>query len=107
MQSFPHELSGGMAQRVVIAMALVARPELLIADEPTSGLDVTVQAQVLDDLRVAASETGSSLLIVTQDLGIVANYCDRVYMMHAGEVLESSDVRTMFREPASPATACA
>jgi peptide/nickel transport system ATP-binding protein len=104
MRAFPHELSGGMAQRVVIAMALVARPEILIADEPTSGLDVTVQAQVLDDLREAASETGSSLLIVTQDLGIVANYCDRVYMMHAGEVMEESGVRTMFREPAGPAT---
>jgi oligopeptide/dipeptide ABC transporter ATP-binding protein len=104
MKAFPHELSGGMAQRVVIAMGLAGAPELLIADEPTSGLDVTVQAQVLDDLRQAASETGSSLLIVTQDLGIVANYCDRVYMMHAGEIVEHSEVRTMFRSPANPAT---
>jgi oligopeptide/dipeptide ABC transporter ATP-binding protein len=104
MKAFPHELSGGMAQRVVIAMGLAGAPELLIADEPTSGLDVTVQAQVLDDLRQAASETGSSLLIVTQDLGIVANYCDRVYMMHAGEIVEQSYVRAMFRSPANPAT---
>jgi oligopeptide/dipeptide ABC transporter ATP-binding protein len=104
LEAFPHELSGGMAQRVLIAMSLLCEPELLIADEPTSGLDVTVQAQVLDDLRHAASETGSALLIVTQDLGIVANYCDRVYLMHAGEILEQGPTRRMFRNPSSPAT---
>jgi oligopeptide/dipeptide ABC transporter ATP-binding protein len=104
MEAYPHELSGGMAQRIVIAMGLSCEPELLLADEPTSGLDVTVQAQVLDDLRRAVSDTGSSLLIVSQDLGIVANYCDRVYMMHAGEVLEQAPVARFFAEPASPAT---
>jgi len=104
LNAFPHELSGGMAQRVVIAMALACTPKLLIADEPTSGLDVTVQAQLLDDLRDAATEAGSSLLLVTQDLGVVANYCDRVYLVHAGEVVETSTAERFFAEPANPAT---
>lgn len=104
LQAFPHELSGGMAQRVLIAMALSCEPALVLADEPTSGLDVTVQAQVLDDLRSAAAEAGSSVLLVTQDLGIVANYCDRVYLIHAGEVLEEAVTERFFLEPASPAT---
>lgn len=104
LDAFPHELSGGMAQRVIIAMALSCEPELLLADEPTSGLDVTVQAQVLDDLRHAAAETGSSMLLVTQDLGIVANYCDRVYLLYAGEVLEHAPTVELFRRPASPAS---
>lgn len=104
MDAFPHELSGGMAQRVVIAMALLCEPRALLADEPTSGLDVTVQAQVLDDLRRATEETGSSLLLITQDLGIVANYCDRVSLMHAGEVVEEAPTRTFFDEPTHPAS---
>jgi len=104
LAAFPHELSGGMAQRVVIAMALACTPKLLIADEPTSGLDVTVQAQLLDDLRDAATEAGSSLLLVTQDLGVVANYCDRVYLVHAGEAVEISTAERFFAEPANPAT---
>ena len=105
LRAFPHELSGGMAQRVLIAMSLTCEPDLLIADEPTSALDVTVQAQLLDDLRRAAAEAGSSLLLVTQDLGIVANYCDRVYLMHAGEVLEQSSTERFFADQANPATA--
>jgi oligopeptide/dipeptide ABC transporter ATP-binding protein len=105
IRAFPHELSGGMAQRALIAMALACTPELLLADEPTSGLDVTVQAQVLDDLRLAAAEVGSSLLLVTQDLGIVANYCDRVYLLHAGEVVEEATVDRFFATPSHPASA--
>lgn len=104
LTAFPHELSGGMAQRVLIAMALACEPRVLLADEPTSGLDVTVQAQVLDDLRRAVEDAGSSLLLVTQDLGIVANYCDRVYLMHAGEVLEAAPTARFFAAPANPAT---
>lgn len=104
MDAFPHELSGGMAQRVVIAMALVCEPRVLLADEPTSGLDVTVQAQVLDDLRRATDETGSSMLLITQDLGIVANYCDRVALMHAGEVVEQAPTRELFDRPTHPAS---
>jgi oligopeptide/dipeptide ABC transporter ATP-binding protein len=103
--AFPHELSGGMAQRVLIAMALSAKPKLLIADEPTSGLDVTIQAQVLDDLRRAVTTVGSSLLVVTQDLGIVANYCDRLYLMHAGEVVEVAPTLPFFDSPLNPAGA--
>lgn len=102
--AFPHELSGGMAQRAVIAIALASSPTLLIADEPTSGLDVTVQAQVLDDLHRACQEVGSSLILVTQDLGIVANYCDRMYVMHAGEIVESGPVGQIFRGPGHPST---
>ncbi|MEZ5100007.1 MAG: ABC transporter ATP-binding protein [Thermoleophilia bacterium] len=105
LQAFPHELSGGMAQRVLIAMALACSPKLLLADEPTSGLDVTVQAQVLDDLRAAVTSVGSSLVLVTQDLGIVANYCDRVYLMHAGEIVEEAPTEAFFSRPAHPASA--
>lgn len=102
MDAFPHELSGGMAQRVAIAMALICEPRVLLADEPTSGLDVTVQAQVLDDLRRATDETGSSMLLITQDLGIVANYCDRVSLMHAGEVVEEAPTGELFERPSHP-----
>jgi oligopeptide/dipeptide ABC transporter ATP-binding protein len=104
LQAFPHELSGGMAQRVLIAMSFACSPGLLLADEPTSGLDVTVQAQVLDDLRRAAQDVGSSLLLVTQDLGIVANYCDRVYLMHAGEIVEHATTERFFAAPSHPAS---
>jgi oligopeptide/dipeptide ABC transporter ATP-binding protein len=90
---------------VLIAMALSCSPKLLLADEPTSGLDVTVQAQVLDDLRDAVRDVGSALVLVTQDLGIVANYCDRVYLMHAGEVVEEAPTGVFFERPAHPASA--
>ena len=94
-----------MAQRVLIAMSLACSPRLLIADEPTSGLDVTVQAQVLDDLRHAVDEVGSSLVIVSQNLAIVANYCDRVYVMHAGEIVEEATTMRFFEQPSYPASA--
>jgi len=105
LRAFPHELSGGMAQRVLIAMSLACSPRLLIADEPTSGLDVTVQAQVLDDLRSAVDSVGSSLVIVSQNLAIVANYCDRVYVVHAGEIVEEAPTLRFFELPSYPASA--
>ncbi len=97
--AYAHELSTGMAQRVVIAMALVSQPDLLVADEPTSGLDVTIQAQVLDRLWDAAGQLGSAVLLVTQDLGIVANYCNRVAIMHGGTIVEDRLVREFFEQP--------
>ena len=100
VKSYPHELSTGMSQRVLIAMAMSSGPKLLIADEPTSGLDVTIQAQFLDQMWEAANRTGSAVLLVTQNLGIVANYCDRVVIMEQGEIVESSAVRDFFSAPA-------
>jgi peptide/nickel transport system ATP-binding protein len=102
--AFPHELSGGMAQRAVIAMATVTKPTVVIADEPTSRLDVTIQAQILDDLLRAANEVGSALVLITQDLGVVANYADRVYVLHAGEVVEVADTTSFFDMPLHPAS---
>lgn len=102
--SFADQLSGGMAQRVVIAMALSCGPRLLIADEPTSGLDVTVQAQILDDLMSSAKTIGTGLVLVTQDLSIVANYCDQVLLLHAGELVEQAPVETFFSDPCFPAS---
>ena len=102
--AFPEQLSGGMAQRVVIAMALSCGPRLLIADEPTSGLDVTVQAQILDDLMTSARTLGTGLVMVTQDLSIVANYCDQVVLLHAGEAVEQAPVDTFFDDPCCPAS---
>jgi len=97
--AFPHELSGGMAQRALIAMALSSAPRLLIADEPTSGLDVTIQAQFLDEMWDSVQATGSAVLLVTQDLGIIANYCDRVVVMGEGRVIEDAPVKTFFATP--------
>ena len=97
--AFPHELSGGMAQRTLIAMALSSGPRLLVADEPTSGLDVTIQAQVLDEMWDTVQETGSAVLIVTQDLGIIANYCDRVLVVEKGRNIEDAPTRKFFRAP--------
>ena len=97
--AYPHELSTGMTQRVLIAMALSSRPRLMIADEPTSGLDVTIQAQFLDQMWEATQATGSAVLLVTQNLGIVANYCDRVLIMVDGTIVESAPVREFFRAP--------
>jgi peptide/nickel transport system ATP-binding protein len=101
---YPHELSGGMAQRCVIAMALVAKPMLLIADEPTTNLDVTVQAQILVLINELQKKLGSSILYVTHDLGVVAELCDRVLIMYAGNVVETADVMTIFKEPLHPYT---
>jgi peptide/nickel transport system ATP-binding protein len=97
--AYAHELSTGMAQRVVIAMALTSQPDLLVADEPTSGLDVTIQAQVLDQLWDAAGQLGSAVLLVTQDLGIVANYCNRVAIMQSGTIVEDRTVPDFFAQP--------
>jgi oligopeptide transport system ATP-binding protein len=104
MNTFPHEFSGGMRQRVMIAMALVTRPELLIADEPTTALDVTVQAQILELIRKEQRELGMAVIFVTHDLGIVAGLCDKVQVMYAGRIVESADVDTLYRAPMHPYT---
>jgi peptide/nickel transport system permease protein len=101
-RSYPHEFSGGMRQRAMIAMALVGRPELLIADEPTTALDVTVQAQVLELLKELRSELGMAMIFVTHDLGVVADICDRVAVMYAGEIVELAPVDDFFRQPRHP-----
>ncbi len=104
VRSYPHELSGGMRQRVMIAMALACEPRLLIADEPTTALDVTVQAQVLDVLRTMGRELNTAVLFVTHDLGVVADVCDRVVVMYAGQIVERADVDPLFEAPAHPYT---
>jgi oligopeptide/dipeptide ABC transporter ATP-binding protein len=104
LKAYPHELSGGMAQRVMIAMALACEPDLLIADEPTTALDVTIQAQILDLMRKLREETGTAIILITHDLGVVAEMCDRVAVMYAGEIVEQTDVATLFREPLHPYT---
>lgn len=103
-RSFPHELSGGMAQRVMIAMALACVPELLIADEPTTALDVTIQAQILDLMRNLKSKMETSIILITHDLGVVAEMCDRVDVMYAGRIVEEADVVDLFRSPKHPYT---
>jgi len=102
--SYPHELSGGMAQRVMIAMALACVPELLIADEPTTALDVTIQAQILSLMRNLHQDLETSIILITHDLGIVAEMCERVAVMYAGRIVEEADVRTLFRDPKHPYT---
>ncbi len=104
LDSYPHEMSGGMAQRVMIAMALACEPELLIADEPTTALDVTIQAQILDLMRTLQRETGTAIVLITHDLGVVAEMCDRVAVMYAGEIVEQTDVRSLFARPRHPYT---
>lgn len=101
---YAHQLSGGMCQRVMIAMALATSPELLIADEPTTGLDVSIAARILDLLRELGSKTGAAILLITHDLGVVAQICDRVVVMHAGQVVESAPTRVVFHEAAHPYT---
>jgi oligopeptide/dipeptide ABC transporter ATP-binding protein len=102
--AYPHELSGGMAQRVVIAAALINKPDLLIADEPTTGLDVTVQAQILDLLAARVCEAQMGAILITHDLGVVAQYCNRVAVMYAGRIVEIGEVDEVFRNPAHPYT---
>ncbi|MFE3685001.1 dipeptide ABC transporter ATP-binding protein [Streptomyces sp. NPDC059095] len=104
-RSFPHEFSGGMRQRVVIAMAIANRPSVLVADEPTTALDVTVQAQILDVLRLAQRETGAGLVLITHDLGVVAGYADDIAVMYAGRFVERAGVDELFRRPTMPYTA--
>jgi peptide/nickel transport system ATP-binding protein len=104
LKAYPHEMSGGMAQRVMIAMALACEPELLIADEPTTALDVTIQAQILDLIRELRDRTGTAIILITHDLGVVAEMCDRVAVMYAGEIVEQTDVVSLFRRPSHPYT---
>jgi oligopeptide/dipeptide ABC transporter ATP-binding protein len=103
-EAYPHELSGGMAQRVMIAMALACVPELLVADEPTTALDVTIQAQILDLMRDLRREMGTAVILITHDLGVVAEMADRVAVMYAGEIVEQTDVNSLFDEPLHPYT---
>jgi oligopeptide/dipeptide ABC transporter ATP-binding protein len=104
-RSYPHELSGGMAQRVMIAIALACVPELLIADEPTTALDVTIQAQILDLMRNLRSKMDTSIILITHDLGVVAEMCDRVNVMYAGRIVEEAPVVELFQNPKHPYTA--
>lgn len=101
---YPHQLSGGMRQRVMIAMALVCKPDLLIADEPTTALDVTIQAQIMELMLRLQQEMGMSILLITHDLGVVAETCSEVVVMYAGRVVEKADVYTIFKHPKHPYT---
>ncbi|HEY2508450.1 MAG TPA: ABC transporter ATP-binding protein [Streptosporangiaceae bacterium] len=105
LRSFPHELSGGMRQRVMIAMALAGEPKLLILDEPTTALDVTTQAQILDIVRDLRARTGMAILLITHDLGVVADIADRVVVMYAGAKVEEADVYDLFQAPRHPYSA--
>lgn len=102
--SHPHELSGGMLQRSMIAMALACQPALLIADEPTTALDVTIEAQILDLMKNLKAKTGASILMITHDLGVIAEVCDRIGVMYAGNIVELCSVDTIFRSPCHPYT---
>lgn len=103
-QAFPHEISGGQAQRVMIAMGLALKPALLIADEPTTALDVTIQAQILDLMRKLRTETGTAILLITHDMGVIAEMCDKVAVMYAGQIVEYSDVYSLFDHQWHPYT---
>ncbi|GAB2897074.1 ABC transporter ATP-binding protein [Streptomyces mayteni] len=102
LKEYPHQLSGGMRQRALIAMAVACAPRLLIADEPTTALDVTIQAQILELLKELVDQQGTALLMITHDLGVVAGLCDRVNVLYAGKVVEAADRRPLFADPAHP-----
>ncbi|MCR1899328.1 ABC transporter ATP-binding protein [Irregularibacter muris] len=104
IKQYPHELSGGMRQRVMIAMAMACNPKLLIADEPTTALDVTIQAQILDLIKELRDKSDASILLITHDLGVVAEMCDRVIVMYAGRVVEKADVYSLYDNPQHPYT---
>jgi len=103
-RAYPHQLSGGMAQRVLVAMMLACRPHLLIADEPTTGLDVTIQAQIFDLIKEVQAEAGATLLLITHDLGVVSEMCQRVAIMYAGQIMEVASVQALFAQPRHPYT---
>ncbi|MDI9368257.1 MAG: ABC transporter ATP-binding protein, partial [Mesotoga sp.] len=103
-REYPHEMSGGMLQRIMIAMALITNPEIVIADEPTTALDVTIQAQVLNIMRELQGEFGSSIIFITHDLGVVAELADRVHVMYAGKIVEKSGVKELYSSPSHPYT---
>lgn len=102
--AYPHQLSGGMRQRVVISIALACNPKVLIADEPTTALDVTIQAQIMELLREIKEKTGTSIILVTHDLGVVANFADRVQVMYAGQIIEKGTTKEIFHSPKHPYT---
>jgi peptide/nickel transport system ATP-binding protein len=104
IKEYPHQMSGGMRQRVIIAMALACNPKLMIADEPSTALDVTIQAQILDLMNRLKEETGASILFITHDLGVIAEMAQRVAVMYAGKIMEGADVDTLFSEPKHPYT---
>jgi oligopeptide/dipeptide ABC transporter ATP-binding protein len=104
LEEYPHQLSGGMRQRVMIAMALACRPRLLIADEPTTALDVTIQAQILDLMKRLSKEMGSSVILITHDLGVVQEMCDRAAVMYSGQIVEVGTVKELFEQPLHPYT---
>ena len=104
LKDYPHQLSGGMRQRVMIAMALACDPQLIIADEPTTALDVTIQAQILNLLRKLQQESGISILLITHDLGVVAETADRVLVMYCGKIVEEGTVEDIFENPLHPYT---
>ncbi|WP_333641929.1 ABC transporter ATP-binding protein, partial [Mesotoga prima] len=104
MNSYPHELSGGMSQRVMIGMALATHPKLLIADEPTSALDVTIQAQILELLDELARKMGNAVMLITHDMGVVAEFCDKVLVMYAGNSVEYASTVRLFEKPLHPYT---
>jgi oligopeptide transport system ATP-binding protein len=104
IKQYPHEFSGGMRQRVMIALAMVSNPKLLIADEPTTALDVTVQAQILDLMKSIQEKLGTSIILITHDLGVVADMCDRVIVMYGGQLMEEGTVYEIFNDPKHPYT---
>ena len=104
MNKYPHELSGGMRQRVMIAMAMITKPELLIADEPTTALDVTIQAQILELMKELQEETKMSILMITHDMGVVADIADEIIVMYAGKIVEKAPCRELFYHPQHPYT---
>jgi peptide/nickel transport system ATP-binding protein len=104
LEKYPHQLSGGIRQRVMIGMALSCEPDILIADEPTTALDVTIQAQILDLIEELQKTSGMSIALITHDLGVIAENCDQVAVMYAGQIVETADVRSLFRQPLHPYT---
>lgn len=104
INEYPHQLSGGMRQRVMIAMAMVCNPQLLIADEPTTALDVTIQAQILKLMKQLNKDYNTAIMMITHDLGVVAEVCSRIVVMYAGKVVEEGDIETIFKNPKHPYT---